>query len=173
MALRDVLSTYAISIGLGLGLLWAWSRQRGKSQTGRPVDTNDPLWLSAIAAARASQDEMRRLHELHSSELFVKYPLVAKNGEVEHVWGPLLESTPHTLKVGLATPPVGGLRAAPPFAIASSELEDWQLVLPDGKVRGGFTTQAQIALTLKSGWAVPDHVKQLQGKFVDVLRVAT
>ena len=173
MALRDVLSTYALPIGLGLGLLWAWSRQRGKSRTGRPVDTNDPLWLGAIAAARASQDEMHRLHEVHGSDLFVKYPLIAKNGEVEHVWGPLLESTPQSLKVGLATPPVGGLQAEPPFAIASADLEDWQLVLADGIVRGGFTTQAQIALTLKSGWAVPDHVKQLQGKFVDVLHVAT
>ena len=173
MALRDALSTYALPIGLGLGLLWAWSRQRGKSQTGRPVDTSDPLWLGAIAAARESQDEMRRLHQQHGADLFVKYPLIAKNGEVEHVWGPLLKSTPVSLKVGLATPPVGGLQTEPPFDIASSELEDWQLVLPDGSVRGGFTTQAQIALTLKSGWAVPDHVKQLQGKFVDVLRVAT
>jgi len=173
MALRDILSTYALPIGVGLGLLWAWSRQRGKSQTGRPVDTNDPLWLGAIAAARASQDEMRRLHGTHGSDLFIKYPLIAKNGEVEHVWGPLLESTHESLRVGLATPPVGGLNSEPPFTIASSDLEDWQLVLPDGKVRGGFTTQAQIALTKKSGWAVPDHVKQLDGKFVDVLRVAT
>jgi len=170
MALRDVLSTYAIPIGLGLGLLWAWFRQRGKSQTGRPVDTNDALWLGAIAAARESQDEMRRLHAAHGPDLFVKYPLIAKNGEIEHVWGPLLESTHQSLKVGLATPPVGGLKTEPPFAINPSDLEDWQLVLPDGKVRGGFTTQAQIALTLKSGWAVPDHVKQLEGKFVDVLR---
>jgi hypothetical protein len=170
---RDVLSTFALPIGLGLGLLWAWARRRGKSQTGRPVDTNDPLWLSAIAAARASQDEMRRLHEAHGPDLHVKYPLVAKSGEIEHVWGPLLELTAGSLKVGLATPPVGGLQADPPFAIASSELEDWQLVLPDGKVRGGFTTQAQIALTVKSGWALPDHVKYLEGRFVDVLRVAT
>jgi hypothetical protein len=116
---------------------------------------------------------MRRLHETHGSDLFVKYPLIAKNGEVEHVWGPLLESTHELLKVGLATPPGGGLKDEPPFTIASSDLEDWQLVLPDGKVRGGFTTQAQIALTLRSGWAPPDHVKQMEGKFVDVLRVAT
>jgi hypothetical protein len=173
MALRDVLSTYALPMGIGLGLLWAWSRQRSKSQTGLPVDTDDPLWLGATAAARASQDEMRRLHEMHGSDLFVNYPLTAKNGELEHVWGPLLEATPQSLKVGLATPPVGGLLAEPPFAIASSDLEDWQLVLPDGKVRGGFTTQAQIALTLKSGRVLPDHVKQFEGKFVDVLRVAT
>jgi len=173
MALRDLLSTYAIPIGLGLGLLWAWSRQRGKSQTGQPVDTSDPLWLGAIAAARASQDQMRQLHEQHGSNLFVKYPLVARNGEVEHVWGALLESTPESLKVGLITPPVGGLQAEPPFVIASSVLEDWQVVLPDGKVRGGFTTQAQIALTLRSGRPVPDHVRQLEGKFLDVLRVAT
>src|SRR5678816_120709 len=138
MALRDVLSTYALPIGLSLGLLWAWSRQRERSKSGRPVDTNDPLWLGAIAAARASQDVMRRLHETHGSDLFVKYALIAKNGEVEHVWGPLLESTPESLKVGLATPPVGGLKDEPPFTIASSDLEDWQLILPDGMVRGGF-----------------------------------
>jgi hypothetical protein len=116
---------------------------------------------------------MRSLFSQHRSELFVKYPITAKNGEIEHVWGPLLELMADSMKVGLATPPVGGLVMAPPFTIATDTLEDWQLVLPDGKVRGGFTTQAQIALTRKSGWAVPKHVRDLEGKFVDVLRVAT
>jgi len=74
MTLRDVLSTYALPIGLGLGLLWAWERQRRTSKTARPVDTNDPIWLGAIAAAKASREEMLRLHSLHGSELFVKYP---------------------------------------------------------------------------------------------------
>ena len=173
MALREFLSTYAIPVGLGLGLLWAWARNRGASKSGRPVDTNDPLWLKAIESARASQEEMRNLYSQHGSELFVKYPLTARNGETEHVWGPLLELMADSMKVGLATPPVGGLAAEPPLTIAAAVLEDWQLVLPDGAVRGGFTTQAQIALTLKSGWAVPEHVKELQGKFVDVLGVAT
>jgi hypothetical protein len=173
MALRDILSTYALPIGIGLGLLWAWERRRRMSRTGRPVDINDPIWLGAIAAAKASREEMLKLHSLHGSDVFVKYPLRAKNGEIEHVWGPLLESTNDSMKVGLATPPVGGLDNEPPFILGAYDLEDWQLVLPDGMVRGGYTTQAQIALTKRAGWPVPQHVKEMETKFVDVLRVAT
>lgn len=172
MTLRGVLSTFAIPIGLGLGLFWAWARQLRKSKTGSPVDTNDPLWREAIAAARASRDQMHRLHAQYGPDLFVKYPLVARDGEVEHVWGPLLERTGDSLVVGLATPPVGGLRAEAPFTIASTDLEDWQLLLPDGSIRGGFTTQAQIVLAQRAGLAVPEHVQHVDGKFVDVLRVA-
>jgi hypothetical protein len=173
MSLRDVLSTYALPIGIGLGLLWALARQRRTSQTASPVDTKDPIWIGAIAAAKASRVEMLSLHSQYGAELFVKYPLRAKNGEIEHVWGPLLESKDDSIKVGLATPPVGGLDSEPPFTLASYDLEDWQLVLPDGMIRGGFTTQAQIALTKKAGWPVPQHIKDLESKFLDVLRVAT
>jgi len=173
MALRDVLGTYALPIGLGLGLLWAWARLRRASQTARPVDTSDPIWLGAIVAAKASREEMLRLHSQYGSELLVKYPLRARNGEIEHVWGPLLEATNDAIKVGLATPPVGGLDSEPPFVLAPHDLEDWQLYLPDGMVRGGFTTQAQIALTKKAGWPVPQHVKDMESKFVDPLGVAT
>lgn len=171
MALRQVLSTYAVPIGLGLGLLWALARRR--SQTGHPVDTNDPIWTTAIASARATVGEMRRLHAQYGSDVYVKFPLAAKNGQIEHVWGPLLDSTKEPVQVGLATPPVGGLKSEPPFAVGCDELEDWQLVLPDGKVRGGFTTQAQIALARRGGWPVPHNVRHMEGKFVDALPVAT
>jgi hypothetical protein len=116
---------------------------------------------------------MRSLHATYGTDLFVKYPLTAKNGEVEHVWGPLLDSTNDPIMVGLATPPVGGIKHAPPFGVPSGDLEDWQLVLPDGKVRGGFTTQAQIELARKGGWPVPHNISHMEGKFLDVLPVAT
>ena len=148
-------------------------RYRRTSRSARPVDINDPIWVGAIDAAKASRDEMLRLHSQYGAELLVKFPLRAKNGEIEHVWGPLLDSTNDSLKVGLATPPVGGLDSEPPFILAAYDLEDWQLVLPDGMVRGGYTTQAQIALTKKAGWPMPQHVTEMESKFVDVLRVAT
>jgi len=168
MTLRDSLS-YTIPIGIGLGLLWGCVRQWQRSRTGTPVDVNDPLWIAAITAARATLEDMRLLHAQYGSEMLVKFPLVAKNREVEHVWGPLLDLTQERVVVGLATPPAGGLVAKPPFSIATGEIEDWQLVLPDGKVRGGFTSQAQIALSRKSGWSLPRHMREAEGKFVDQL----
>jgi hypothetical protein len=54
--------------------------------------------------------------------------------------------------------PVG----AAPFVVPVSELEDWQLVLPDGRIRGGFTTRAQIEIAMTSGAAIPSHISELE-----------
>ena len=168
MALRGFLSSYAIPIGLALGLLWAWARSR-RVHVVMPVDPSHPRWSEAVARARASVDEMRRLFADGVSEVLVKYPLRTKSGTTEHVWGKLLELEPEGMKVSLETQTIAPLspEVAPPFSVAVADLEDWQVMQPDGKVRGGFTTQLQIEVARETGAKVPAHVAELEGRFID------
>lgn len=167
MNVRDFLSTFAIPIGVGLGLLWAWARNRGRMYTVTPTDVNDPRWTEAIARARSTLPEMRALHEEWASEMYVKYPLNTTAGTIEHVWGRLLSLSAEEMKVTLETPPIHSPVGTAPYVVPLSDLEDWQLVLPDNKIRGGFTTRAQIEIAKTTGASVPSHISELEGRFVD------
>jgi hypothetical protein len=167
MTLRDFLSTYAIPIGVGLGLLWAWARNRGRLRVVTAVDVTDARWSEAIARARSTLSEMRSLHDAWASEMHVKYPLKTKTGSIEHVWGRLISLSANEMTVSLETQPIEAPVDAAPFTVPVSDLEDWQLVLPDGRIRGGFTTRAQIEIAKASGAPVPSHVSELEGRFVD------
>jgi hypothetical protein len=158
---------YAIPIGLALGLLWMWARARGRRRAGIPIDPSDPRWAEAVARARSTIEEMRRLHAIGSAQMYVKYPLHTKSGSTEHVWGKLLELSAQDMKVSLETRPVQPPSAAPPFTIPLAELEDWQLVQSDGGIRGGFTTRAQIQIARSAGAKLPAHIAELEGRFVD------
>jgi hypothetical protein len=167
MTLRHLLSVYAIPIGLGLGLLWAWARNRGRAHEVTPIDVTDPRWLEAIAKARSTVSEMRALYEAGASDLYVKYPLTTKAGGVEHVWGRLLVLSPADMEVSLETQPIEAPIGDAPFVVPVSAIEDWQLILPDGRIRGGFTTRAQIEIAKSTGAPMPAHLSGLEGKFMD------
>ena len=98
----------------------------------------------------------------------VKFRLQNDVGEMEHVWGELQKISDRSFTASLATPLVGGKAASPPpYELPLTALEDWQIELPDGSIRGGFTTQAQIALTREAGGRLPPHVASLEGRFID------
>jgi hypothetical protein len=72
--------------------------------------------------------------------------------------------------VSLESPPMNQLVAQPPFTVHIDEIDDWQRVLPDGRVRGGFTTRAQVILAQRAGREIPPTFGHLEGAFQDCLR---
>jgi len=173
MTLRSFLSTFAAPIALGLGLLWAWERARSQKHKVTPIDPNDPLWKSAIQHASDTIPLMRELFSQYGTEMQVKYPLTTDSGQIEHVWGQLISLDASTMTVTLATQPINAVSARPPFGIPLADIEDWQFVSSNGQVRGGFTTQAQIAIAKKTGSSIPPHIAESESKFVDRLPIAT
>lgn len=133
-----------------------------------PIDPASPEWQAAVLKARASVPLLRELFADRSAPVLVKYPVVNARGEREHVWGELSEIAETTFRARLETPLIGGAPATPaPSDLALAELEDWMVLLPDGTVRGGYLTQAEIAIARREGRRVPRHVADLEGRFVD------
>jgi hypothetical protein len=162
--LRDI--PWAVLVVIAVGVLWFWARARSRSR-GTPVDPNDPRWAEAIAKARSTVEEMRGLFADGAAEVYVKYPMRMKSGGIEHVWGKLLELSAQDMKASLETQPIGRPEAAPPFSVPLGEIEDWQFMQPDGKIRGGFTTRAQIEIARATGGNIPPHVAEMEKRFVD------
>lgn len=137
-----------------------------------PVDPKNPLWRMSTRRAQETIPLMKQLHADKTLEVMVKYPLVTSAGEREHLWGILVDLTGSEMKVTIETPPVTDDKPLPDgFIVPIEELEDWQVDLPDGKIRGGFTTQADMILAKRAHHRMPWHVRLMEGKFVDTLVV--
>ena len=162
MNLQQVLPVVLVVFALA-----AFLRLRS-SRRGEYIDPKSREWGEAVAKAHASIPELRQLHEAGVSPLLIKYVIVGSSGEPEHVWGELQsleqESFAATLETPMLHPPAS---LTSPFSLPLSALEDWQAFLPNGSIRGGYTTQAEIALCRRAGKRLPPHVAAMQGHFVD------
>jgi hypothetical protein len=133
------------------------------------VDTDSPEWREAAAKAQASIPLMRELFDAGQYLVGVKYTLLNSHGEREHVWGEVLALSDDSVTATLETPLRRGRpTGVPPFRTPLSELADWQVQLPDGTVRGGFTTRLDIKLAREQGLQIPAHMLAMEGRFADV-----
>jgi hypothetical protein len=146
-----------------------WLVVKSRSQPfGAFIDMSKPPWSDAVAKARQSIPVLRELFPANRDRVGVKYPLQTSGGETEHVWGQLRELGPEFFVAGLDTPLLRGKPLTePPYTLSLSELEDWQLEMPDGSIRGGYTTRLDIKLARESGRPIPAHMQSMESRFVD------
>jgi hypothetical protein len=71
------------------------------------------------------------------------------------------------LVASVETRPVAGGAAPRRVTVPIDELEDWQVPLADGSIRGGFTTRAQALIARREGQAVPAHIAEMLGRMTD------
>jgi hypothetical protein len=155
-----------VIVGLVGALALAFLLRR--SRPGTWVDPNSPLFLEASRKARASVETLRELHLAHPGQVAVKFPFKTSAGQTEHVWGPLLELGSAELRASVETRPISHRGPLPPtVTVPLAELEDWHFTMPDGSIRGSYTTQAEMQIRRQSGQSVPKRIAQLDGRFVD------
>lgn len=134
-------------------LAWAF-RRRGAAPL--PLAADDPLLAAAARRARQTLPELRRLRVEAAGAAAVRWPLETDAGEIEHVWGEVLALHLDEVVVRLLSRPVTQRARLPAtHTVPLSAVEDWQVTLPDGAVRGSFSTIAMIAACRRDGRPVP------------------
>ncbi|MCE2791303.1 MAG: hypothetical protein ACK493_15115 [Planctomycetota bacterium] len=135
---------------------------------GMAIDPDSDAWKQALAKTQSSIPLLRDLYSSVSEPILVKYPLASQSGALEHVWGELQELGETDFRASLETPPLSGSPSSPPpFLLPLTALEDWLLVLPDGTIRGGFTTQAELAMAKEQRIPLPAKLAAVNGCFLD------
>jgi hypothetical protein len=132
------------------------------------IDPRSPEWQGAVARARETLPLLRELFPAHREETLVKVAVPTASGTREHVWAQLKELGRDTLTASVVTPlldPPAG--AGESVVLPLEELEDWHVLLPDGRIRGSFTTLAQIRLCRASGQPIPRELRGIEHQLVD------
>jgi hypothetical protein len=121
------------------------------------IANDDPLLLAALAEAKRTWPELERWFRERPRDTVVKFRLAMESGEPENVWGDLLALGEGVATVRLRTPPYGRpLRAiTDPLEVPLAEVIDWQVVLDDDTLRGGFTQQATFRILERDQGSLP------------------
>ena len=126
------------------------------------VDPDDPLMQDAIKRAQESLDEFAALWSQYPQQCHAKVPFTTSSGEQEFLWGEVRDLTQRTIQLFLTTPPVthtGKVDRNKHYLLA--EVVDWTVVMPDGKIKGGFTMIAMFQLYRQEYGELP---KELVGE---------
>lgn len=156
---------------------YRWSRgevigggpERNFSTAGTFIDPTDPLWVRAVARARDTLPTLRELHQARE-DCGVKFAFQTDGGTNEHVWGELVEIGETSFRATIETPPIGHRGPLPKVVeLPFDALEDWIVQYPDGRIRGGFTTLAEIMIRERDGLPLPPHVAGFKSHLIDAV----
>lgn len=132
------------------------------------IADDDPLMRLATTKARAALPLLRALFEEHPRDAMVKFAFASDSGQTEHLWADLIELGGDTFKARVKTLPV---THRGPFqrtqARSVIEIEDWQVELRDGQIRGGFGFQVVFHRTQERSGQLPSDAAAHAGRFVD------
>jgi uncharacterized protein YegJ (DUF2314 family) len=150
---------------------WIWERfmfQPFAYLGAMPVSNDDPVMAEARAKAKETFGNFRELYPEHRSDSVVRFALKTDDGNIEKVWGDLLELEESKAKIYLRTPPVGKVNLPErTMEIAVSDIEDWQIAMRDGSIRGAYTIMALCKIfEREEGYMHPKFKEHLE-RFVD------
>lgn len=167
----------AVLVALGRQLHWPWwltagamlagavfvhvGLERGRRHTtghlgAAAIAHDDPLMVAALGEARRTWSTFLRLYREHPQTTIVKFRLRTTAGEIENVWGDLLELDGEHATVSLRTPPVSRTDVRDPrMTVPVADIVDWQVMFPDGTLRGGYTQQATFRIIERDRGRLP------------------
>jgi hypothetical protein len=148
---------------------WAVLRHAGrKARASWRVGANHPLLLEARRKANASLASLRQLHAGNAGRSQVRWAPAPSYTIADWVWSDLDELGADSCVVAVpALPGVDAAQAPQQHSVNLQDLVDWQVQLPDGSIRGGFTTQAEIRLAKQLGAPLAESMRHADGKFLD------
>ncbi|MCZ7643973.1 MAG: DUF2314 domain-containing protein [Planctomycetota bacterium] len=132
------------------------------------VAPDDPLMQKAFERARASFEELEALFFQRPRDTYVRVAHAEPGAAEPWVWGQLVAIEGESLRLRRTNPPMAG-DAPPqePFSVPRAALEDWQVELPDGNIRGGFTMEVQFLRAAQEWGGLPPWMAKQHVRYVD------
>jgi uncharacterized protein YegJ (DUF2314 family) len=133
------------SVGIGLAILLfilgaRWIRNGGPGIEHVPPGFQCEELKASVAQARAALPWFVEQVDKNVDGAFIKFPLRTPGGNTEHIWAYVHSFRNRAFNVSLANFPYDveqnpdGRRDVP-----QEEVEDWQILQPDGKIKGAYS----------------------------------
>jgi uncharacterized protein YegJ (DUF2314 family) len=132
------------------------------------IAPDDPLMGEAHVRARATVKRLRSYFAQHPRACSAKVPFRTDGDVVEHLWGQVEALTEKSVRVTLRNRPVTQ-KGPPPrvLEVPLDQIDDWEVHLPDGTIRGGFTTRVMFVRAREQWGDLPPDLIELEGRYVD------
>jgi uncharacterized protein YegJ (DUF2314 family) len=122
---------------------WRWLTDGGPGIEKQGVDFDAPELISSVAEAKRTLPSFIAEVKKNIDGAFVKFPLLTDKGVTEHIWAYVHNYKDGVFNVSLAnTPYTQKAEIKRRLDITEAEVEDWQIMLPDGRIRGAYSSMA-------------------------------
>jgi uncharacterized protein YegJ (DUF2314 family) len=125
---------------------WRWLSDAGPGIETLQMDHGEPELVRSREQARSTLPTFRAAVATHTDGAYIKFPLVTDAGVTEHIWAYVHHYADGVYNVSLANKPhtqKGKLDER--RDVAEAEVEDWQIMTRDGRIRGGYSLRALFA----------------------------
>lgn len=135
-----------VGVGLSALLLFLgvrWIRHGGPGIEHVPPDFQCEELKASVGKARAALPWFLEQVDKNVEGAYIKFPLRTVGGTTEHIWAYVHTFKNGAFNVALANRPFDpGQESAGRFDVPLEEVEDWQVMYPDGRIRGAYSVLA-------------------------------
>ena len=133
-----------------------------------PVDPGNPEIADATRRAQATLPRLWDYLAENHYECFIKFPMRTEAGQLEHIWGVAHSRTEAGVVVSLANDPVDAPEdAAQRRVIPTKDIEDWQVMISESEIRGGYSVGALGRIAKSKGYRFSRADQKRLRAFVD------
>lgn len=160
----------SVGIGIAAILLYLggrWIRNGGPGLEHVRRDFKCDELKASVEKARAAMPWFLEQVDKNVDGAFVKFPLSTPNGNTEHIWAYVHSFRNGAFNVSLANVPYDrdenpdGRRDVP-----REEVEDWQIMYPDGRIKGAYSLIALVQ-HLESKGKLTRRMKSQRAQLID------
>ena len=119
---------------------WKWLTDTGPGIEEQNIDFDAPELVAAKRRAQESLPEFVDQVNQRVDNALIKFPFKTEGNVTEHIWAYVLGYANGVFSVSLANVPLTqgdsyeGQRDVP-----EAEVEDWEILLPDGRIKGAYS----------------------------------
>ena len=147
---------------------WRWLRDDGPGLESQTVDFTAPELLNAAAEARRTLPRFLEAVRRNTDQAYIKFPLMTDAGVTEHVWAYVHHFDGNVFNASVVNTLATGTQSPPPRRdVALSEVEDWQIMAPDGAITGGYSMIGAFRYLDRKGVPMNRTMRRQRAQLVD------
>jgi len=147
---------------------WIWLTNKGPGIEETPPDFDCEELRASVEKAKANIHWFLDQVDRNVDGAFVKFPIETPNGLLEHIWAYVHSFRDGAFNVSLANDPFdedqesSGRRDVP-----LEEVEDWQIMYPDGRIKGAYSLIALFENYESSGKRLTPKMRKQKAQLID------
>jgi len=130
------------------GFAWYAATLKYKKDTAHLqfVDPNNELWAKAKAKAALTIDSFVAIYPQYPAASFIKFTHSGPSGFREDIWAKVTSMGPGYVGIAIEPRYLKENENEANRELPLGQVIDWMIELPDGQIRGGYTTQALLLI---------------------------
>jgi uncharacterized protein YegJ (DUF2314 family) len=119
---------------------WRWLRYQGAGIEETPGNFKCLELVESVAQAKATLPHFIQRVEKNIDGAFIKFPMKTVQGATEHIWAYVHSHRDRKFNVSLANTPIDPKQPSDGrIDVSVDEVEDWQIMKPDGRIEGAYS----------------------------------